>query len=242
MTKLQRFYFDFAYNPVYDFTTACLDRYQKLQEICIGKLGLEGNDKVLCVGLGTGNEVLRILETNRDVRIVGVDYSRTALERAYKKASTFGKEIEVLYMDARNLEFPQEEFDKVLCIHVMDFIPENERVTSEILRVLKPGGKFVITYASRKESLSLGVNLMSDFFRHSIGSRKHRIIAYLEFLPRMLLGVIYLPLLLRSKRKSYLRSDIENMIAQLISVDLQIEEDPVYQDFIVYGRKERQGE
>jgi len=238
MTKLQRLYFNYAYNPVYDFTTACLNGYQKLQEICIGKLELEGNDKVLCVGLGTGNEILRILKANRDVRIIGVDYSHTALEKAYKKASTFGKEIETLIMDARNLEFPQEEFDKVLCIHVMDFIPENEKATSEILRVLKPGGKFVITYASQKEGLSLGTSLLNDFFRHGIGSRKYRIIAFLESLPRMLLGVIYLPLLFRSKRKSYLRSDIEKMIAQLNGVDLQIEEDPVYQDFIVNGRKE----
>jgi len=59
--KLTRVYFDVVYNRVYDFTTGRLNRYRRLQRMCVGKLGLKNHDKVLCVGLGTGNEVLHIL-------------------------------------------------------------------------------------------------------------------------------------------------------------------------------------
>ena len=52
--KLMQAYFNYAYNPVYDFTTARLSRYRKLQRTCVGKLELKDNDKVLCVGLGNG--------------------------------------------------------------------------------------------------------------------------------------------------------------------------------------------
>jgi len=135
--KLMRAYFTYAYNPVYDVTIARLNRYRKLQKSCVGKLELEDHDRVLCVGLGTGNEIFHILEMNRNVSIVGVDYSNTALQKAYEKASRLGKEVELIIMDARCLEFATGSFDKVLCIHVMDFVEENEKVTDEILRVLK---------------------------------------------------------------------------------------------------------
>jgi len=236
-SKLMRAYFNYAYNPVYDLTTARLSRYRKLQKRCVGKLELEDNDRVLCVGVGTGNEIFHILEMNRNVDIVGVDYSHTALQKARRKASALGKEIEGLVMDARRLEFAAGSFDKVLCIHVMDFVEENERVTAEILCVLKAGGQFVITYPSDKEGPRLGVNLLRDTVCHDMSSRKHRIIALLESLARMLVSLIYLPLLFRSSRKSYSRSELEGVISQSKTVDLQIEEDSIYQDFIVYGRK-----
>ena len=241
VSKLMRAYFDYAYNPVYDFTIARLNSYRKLQKRCVDKLELEDNDRVLCVGVGTGNEIFHILEVNRNVDIVGVDYSHTALQKAYKKAWALGKEIEGLIMDARRLEFAAGSFDKALCIHVMDFVQEKEGVTNEILRVLKAGGQFVITYPSDKEGPRLGVNLLRDNVRHGISSGKHRITTLLKSLARMLVGVIYLPLLFRPKRKSYSRSELEGLVSQSNTVDLQIEEDSIYQDFIVCGRKSSQG-
>lgn len=237
ITKLIKFYFDYAYNPVYDFTTARLHRYHELQENCIDKLELKENDRVLCVGLGTGNEALRILKQNSNVKIVGVDYSHTALRKAYKKASRLGKEIDIRVMDARCLEFITGSFDKALCIHVMDFVKEKEKVTSEILRVLRDGGRFVITYPSDKEGPRLAVNLLSDSVRHGVNSGKHGIRAFGEPLAQMLVGIIYLPLLFRPKQKSYSCHELEAIISKLTNRDFQIEEDAVYQDFIVYGRK-----
>jgi len=230
-------YFNIAYNQVYDFTTARLNCYRKLQERCVGKLELKDNDKVLCVGIGTGNEVFHVLEMSRNVSITGVDYSSTALGKAHKRASRLGKEIELLLMDARKLEFAAGSFDKVLCLHVMDFIPENTEVTSEILRVLKKGGQFVITYPSDKEGARLGFNLLKDGIHHYMDSGKHRISSFLEFVTQMVVGIVYLPLLFRPKKRFYSRSQLEAIITESTTGDFQIEEDPVYQDFIVYGKK-----
>ncbi|GAI99358.1 unnamed protein product, partial [marine sediment metagenome] len=79
--RLMQAYFNFAYNPVYDFTIARLNRYRKLQERCVNKLEPEDNDRMLCVGLGTGNEISHILEMNKNVCIIGIDYSHTALQK-----------------------------------------------------------------------------------------------------------------------------------------------------------------
>ena len=235
--KLLQTYFNIAYNRVYDFTTARLTRYQKLQGTCIGNLELRDNDRVLCVGLGTGNELFHILKMNRNVNIVGIDYSKTALRKAYQKALRWGKEIDVLIMDAQHLEFGAGSFDKVLCLHVMDFVEQDREVTSEILRVLKKGGQFVVTYPSAKEGPKLGCNLLRDSIRDNLDSGKHPIRAFLEFTAQVVMGTVYLPLLLRPRKKSYSRRELQMLMAELTTGDFQIKDDAVYQDFIVYGRK-----
>lgn len=233
-------YFNLVYNPVYDFTTGRLNRYQKLQRECVDKLRLGDNDTILCVGLGTGNEISHILSTNRNVSIIGVDYSNTALQKAYKKALRLGKEIEILVMDAQRLQFTTGSFDKVLCLHVMDFIEDKRKAAKEIIRVLKDGGQYVITYPSDKEE-KLGCSLLRDIIRDNLKSGKHPVKAFFKLVAQMLTGFVYLPLLARPNKSFYSRGELEAMITQLATGDFQIDEDPVYQDFIVYGRKPAKG-
>jgi len=239
--KLLQAYFNIAYNPVYDFITARFHRYRELQHRCISKLDFKDNDKVLCVGIGTGNEISHVMEMNGKVNIVGIDYSKAALRRAYNKALRLGKEIEALIMDARNLEFAAGSFDKVICLHVMDFIEDSGKVTNEIFRVLKDGGQFVMTYPSGREDPGLGGGLIRDNIRCAISVGKHPARAFIESIGPMLASIVYLPLLLRQKQRAYCRNELEDMITQSTVADIWIEEDPVYRDFIVYGRKLERG-
>jgi predicted SAM-dependent methyltransferase len=43
-------------------------------------------------------------------------------------------------MDITNLEFTANEFEAIICIHVLEHIPEDRKAMSELFRVLKPGG------------------------------------------------------------------------------------------------------
>lgn len=236
--KLMQAYFNYAYNPVYDFTTGRFTRYRQLQDRCVDKLELKDKERVLCVGVGTGNEILHILHRNRNVSIVGIDYSDTALRKAYRKAQILGKKIELLIMDARRLEFASGTFDKVVCIHTMDFIDEIWEATSEIFRVLKKDGQFVITYPSDTEGPKLGFNLLRDSLHSSLNSGKHPVRAISKSLAQMIAGIVYVPLLFRPTNwRSYSHSELQTMIAKLTVGDFLIEEDRIYQDFIVYGKK-----
>jgi ubiquinone/menaquinone biosynthesis C-methylase UbiE len=232
-----RIYFDYFYNPVYDITTAPLNQYRKLQTKCVEKLDLRESDRVLCVGLGTGNELVTILKKNRNINITGVDYSQTALKKASKKAKALGKSVELLLQDARKLEFTNGSFDKVLCIHVTDFINEDGKVTAELLRVLKNGGTFVITYPSSKENAQMGLKLFTDSARSMKNSGKSIFNIFLKSFIQAIVTAVYLPLLLRSNRKTYKRGELEELFNQSSGSRYSIEEDTLYQDFIVYGRK-----
>lgn len=46
--------------------------------------------------------------------------------------------------DVQELPFVENEFDMVICNHVLEHVDDDSRAMSEILRVLKPGGKAVI--------------------------------------------------------------------------------------------------
>jgi len=236
--KLKRIYFDSVYNRVYDSTTAKLNRYRKLQSICVSRLELKDGDKVLCAGVGTGNEILHILQTRRNVEIFGVDYSKIALKKAYKKALRFGSEIKVLIMDVRRLEFAAGSFDKVLCLHVMDFVEDNRQVTSEIFRVLKEGGQFVITYPSAKEGLKLVLDLLRDTIRDKVDSGKHWGSALFESVVRLPMSIAYLPIfVLCPNKRVYSYAELVSVVGELTAGHFHIEEEPIYHDFIVYGRK-----
>ena len=237
--RLIRAYFDRVYTPLYDFTSSQFPGYGKLQAECLEKLQASDEDRVLCIGLGTGNEVTRLLGTSAGVRIVGADYAPSALLRARKKAAAMGGEITATVMDARHLAFAPESFDRVLCIHVMDFVGEHEKIAREVLRVLRAEGRFVITYPSYREGMRLGLALLKDSVRHHIDSGRHPAMAMLKTLTRALGGIVYLPLMFRPGKRSYSRPELEEMIRGIGVGDCDVEEDTVYNDFIVTGIKDR---
>lgn len=49
------------------------------------------------------------------------------------------------FMDARNLDFPDETFTTVTLLDTLEHIPESDMVIKEAWRVLKPNGVLVIT-------------------------------------------------------------------------------------------------
>jgi len=234
--KVLRYYFNLAYIPAYDLITAHFATYQKLQNTCVDKLELDDGDRILCAGVGTGNEVTNVLGIGKDISIVGVDNSYTALKKARQKAIACGKEIEVLPMDVQNLEFTTGSFDKVLCLHVMDWVEDESKATAEIMRVLKDGGKFVITYPADKENVIMGLNVLRDSIRNNGNGGKLATI-YPLLLATLLGGIVYLPLLFRPMRRSNSRRELEEILSEVADGGLQIEEYPVYNDYIVYGRK-----
>lgn len=99
---------------------------------------------VLEVGVGTG---LALPHYQSHLTVTGIDFSEDMLQKAREKVAdmAFGHVQELRQMDARTLDFPDASFDVIAAMHVLSVVPEPERVMSEIARVLKPGGKVVIS-------------------------------------------------------------------------------------------------
>ncbi len=99
-------------------------------------------EKVLDIGCGTGNFSLKLAQ--KGCLVVGIDVSEPMLDKAREKAEKAELEINFAKQDAANLEFPAESFDGVFSITAFEFMADYKKTFSEMMRVLKPGGKLLI--------------------------------------------------------------------------------------------------
>ena len=115
--------------------------------------------KVLDLCCGTGDlavNLARLAENN--VELTGIDYSQPMLEIATKKAEPLARErkISFVYGDADNLPFPDGYFGCVgISFAFRNLTYKNSLAWQhivEVLRVLSPGGRYVIVESSQPKS------------------------------------------------------------------------------------------
>ncbi len=128
------------FSHLYDkiFTRVFTERINNV----IRGLGIKPGSKVLEVGIGTG---ISMAAYPSHCEVTGVDLAPGMLERARQKAAENGwHHIDLIEMDALNLEFPDNSFDYVTSFHVISVVPDPVRMMKEIHRVCKPEGRVVI--------------------------------------------------------------------------------------------------
>ena len=93
--------------------------------------------QVLDLGSATGGNTLYISSLGHEVTSVEYSQIGVLIQRS--------KGIPVIQADGRDLPFSESTFDIVVCLDVLEHIVEDLSVASEIYRILKPGGKFLIS-------------------------------------------------------------------------------------------------
>ncbi len=99
------------------------------------------NGAILDLGCGTGEIAARLAEMFPEASIVGIDLEEPHLERARTRCAPHGARVRFQHGDALALPFDDGQFDLVVCRHLLQAVPDAERVLSEIRRVLRPGGR-----------------------------------------------------------------------------------------------------
>ena len=104
---------------------------------------------VLDIATGTGDLAILLAETKAET-IVGLDISEGMLSIGEKKikAKNLEKTIEMVLGDSENIPFQDNTFDAITVAFGVRNFENLEKGLSEILRVLKPNGIFVILETS----------------------------------------------------------------------------------------------
>ena len=110
--------------------------------------------KVLEVGVGTGKNIPYYPD---NIEATAIDFSEKMLEKARKKAERFNKNINLIHMDAQNMDFPDNTFDRVFTTCVFCSVPDPIKGLKEIRRVCKPDGKIIMIEHVRSEKKVLGL-------------------------------------------------------------------------------------
>lgn len=106
---------------------------------------------ILDVATGTGDVALLAEKMLHPVKITGIDISEGMLEIGRKKVQKSGlqNKIELLQGDSETMSFADDSFDAITVAFGVRNFQNLEKGLTEMLRVLKPGGKLVVLEFSR---------------------------------------------------------------------------------------------
>jgi len=117
-------------------------RYVELLKKCGFKSG-----KILDVGCGFGSVAIEIAKVFPDTEITGIDLSEPLLEMALGLAKQAGitHQITLKTGDVQEMEFSDDSFDVVINTFMLHIVENPVRMLNEIERVVKPGGKILMS-------------------------------------------------------------------------------------------------
>lgn len=132
-------------------------------EAMVKSVPLAGDEALLDVGAGVGHTAIAFSPFVK--QCTGIDVT----EEMVKTAALYAKEknacnVTFLQGDAEKLDFPDASFDIVTCRFAAHHFPDISRAMSEIARVLKPGGSFILVdhHAPEDKALDQFINLLNQ--------------------------------------------------------------------------------
>jgi ubiquinone/menaquinone biosynthesis C-methylase UbiE len=96
--------------------------------------------RLLDVGCGTGIFLKRMHDLGWSA--TGIDFDGKAIENAKK---VYGDGLTFLNTDLTGAKFPDSSFDAITMSHVIEHVPDPVALLTEVRRILKAGGRLVIT-------------------------------------------------------------------------------------------------
>ena len=130
------------------------------------RLPIESGNSILEVGVGTG---INALLYPKHCDVTGIDFSSSMLKKARRRLRQRGVcNVELLKMDAANLEFEDNVFDFVYAPFVISVVPDPVKVVKEMHRVCRVGGQVVVLnhFLSENRFLARAERLISPLTVH----------------------------------------------------------------------------
>lgn len=100
------------------------------------------NEKVLDIACGTGFGT-EMIASKTSGNVTGGDIAADAIEECKSRWKKPNLEFKVL--DGTNLDFPDNYFDKIVSFETIEHTGEYKAMAAEFARVLKPGGKLILS-------------------------------------------------------------------------------------------------
>jgi ubiquinone/menaquinone biosynthesis C-methylase UbiE len=137
-----------TYNAAADhFDDGPLAFWDRYGERTVARLKLAPGATVLDVGCGSGASAIPAArEVGPKGRVTGVDLADRLLELAQAKAAEQKlQNVEFRRGDMEELDFRPGDFDAVVCVFAIFFVPDMAKQVRKLWQLVRPGGQLAIT-------------------------------------------------------------------------------------------------
>jgi 2-polyprenyl-3-methyl-5-hydroxy-6-metoxy-1,4-benzoquinol methylase len=124
--------------------------HQLANELLDSKRDLVGRP-TLEIGCGRGGFAASLCK--RGAKVTACDFSSTALDLARREFSTL--DIDWIRADIQELPFADSSFETVISCETIEHVPSPSKAIAELARVLRPGGRLVLTTPNYLGTLGL---------------------------------------------------------------------------------------
>ena len=114
-----------------------------------------GGARVLDVGCGGGDFVLKAAPLFPQTIFTGIDISSAMFQKAQEDVAEKGLPVSFSTGDAQQLPFPDQSFDRVVAMHMLYHVPDIDRAVAEMARVVKPDALVLLTTNSLRSKPNL---------------------------------------------------------------------------------------
>lgn len=114
----------------------------KVREVAVAKAGIQPGKLAADIGAGTGFITEELVKNG--VKVIAVDQSKAMLEKMKKKFGRFDT-VEYRIGQFNNLPIQDESVDYIFANMYLHHVDLPQVAIEEMARVLKPGGKVVVT-------------------------------------------------------------------------------------------------
>ncbi len=123
----------------------------------LAELDLQDGDEAIDIGCGTGVVTLALAAKFPTAEVRGIDLSDGMLAFATAKAVRLSltRNLQFVKGDAEALFLDDESVDAAVSLYAWRHLPDPAQATREVLRVLKPGGRFAIAVGSGPKLVSV---------------------------------------------------------------------------------------
>ncbi len=116
----------------------------------LGQLHIKKGEKILDAGCGPGLYALHLAEKGKrdnttGIEIIGIDIDLEKVSLAKELGRRLGNGAKFMQGDLCDLPFSDSYFDSLVCSDVIEHILNDKKALREMARVLKPGGRLVLT-------------------------------------------------------------------------------------------------
>ena len=121
-------------------------RHSKVTDWGLSKITIRSQDIILDVGCGGGRTVNKLAAIATEGKVYGLDFSQASVAFAKRTNRHWidADRVEIREGSVSHLPFADDIFDLVTAVETHFWWPDLPADMREVLRVLKPGGTFII--------------------------------------------------------------------------------------------------